>query len=231
MGWDDSDEDDWEKAGDAVITAASTKKGWSDEDVSSDEGEVRKQPIQLPPTEGSGKKKRSLKQILKEREEKEARRRAEIAALEEEEEELTPAEKKAREQEQIVAADLQNAEDLFADTRVTDKVADEDDPLHLTPTNPKDFKLYGDALVKHLTSLQKVQGYSLFLERLLKGVATDLSIDECNALMSVLKVQVNSKQQEQRKKDGKTKKSKKPSLMKAHDVTDDGTYNEYDDFM
>jgi len=126
---------------------------------------------------------------------------------------LTPEEKKAREQEQILASDLQNAEDLFASSALDDKNNDEEDPLYMKPTGPKDFKVHGEALIKHLTSLQHVKGFTIFWERVLKGVCADLSIDDVNSLSSVLKVLVNTKQQEQRKKDGVKKKSKRPALQ------------------
>lgn len=230
MGWDDSDEDDWEKA----ETPYKPKTEWDDEDASEEDTPVAVSAAKLPPTEGSGKKKRSLKQILKEREEKEAARRAEIEALEAADEEMTLEERKRREQEQILAADLQNAEDLFAETAVDDKKKKEGgvaDPLYMKPTGPKDFKVHGDALVTHLLSLQKVKGYGLFLERVVKGVGADLSVEDLNNLTSVLKVLINTKTQEQRKKDGK-KKSKRPTLQSAQNTIDDGSqYNEYDDFM
>jgi len=235
MGWDDSDEDDWESPSSAYGQQQQPKK-WSDEEDVEDEAPKEVSAKSLPPTEGSGKKKRSLKQILKEREEKEAARRAEIAALEQDDDdddELTKEEKRAREREQILEADLRNAEDLFSESTIDDKTKgrDDEDALYSKPTGPKEFKLYGDALVKHLIGLQKVKGFTVFLERVLRDVASELSIDDINSFSSVLKVLANSKQQEQRKKDGK-KKSKKPSLQAAQSKVDDGTsYDDYDMFM
>jgi len=234
MGWDDSD-DDWD------VDATSAYKehtGFTDEEEEEEEVPKQNPAVTAAKAPASTKpKKKTMKQVIAEKEAIEKEKQAERDAFQREaaaaEAKMTNEEKIARRKEQQLRSDLENAQDLFAATG--DEVEDEKPNYEFIPKTVTDFTAYSKLLTSHFKKFSNEKPYQTFVEEFVRALSQDMSIDDVKALSSVLTVQLNIKTQAQRAKDSSKgkKKNKKPSLKAAQQTTDDGSrYDEmYEDFM
>lgn len=236
MGWDDSD-DDWDSEDKNFQDVNREHTGFTDEEEEEEEPPKQAAEVAAAKAPVSNKpKKKTMKQIIAEREAKEREKEAERAAFQREvqeaEAEMTADEKKARRKAQQMQADLENAEDLFAAT----EISEEEKPDYAAhPKTVAEFTQYAKLLATHFKTLQGEKPYQTFVEEFVRLLTVDMDIDDCKALSTVCTVALNGKQQAQRAKDTSKskKKNKKPSLKSSMGATDDGSrYDDmYSDFL
>ncbi|XP_070543108.1 eukaryotic translation initiation factor 3 subunit J-like [Ptychodera flava] len=221
--WEGEDEDE------------DVKDSWdvdSEEEEKPEENNTEVKAIQV-------KKKRSVKDAIKEKEERERREREERAEREEEErrrlEEMTPEEKaaeeaaeKLRQQRIVEESDFELAKETFGVP---------DDPTRLTldsmnPSSKEEFDKYCKLLTDKLYKFDKSPHYVNFLENLFRDCCLGLEADDVKKLGTTLTVLASEKAKVNKAK-GKTKKKKGAQIKaaKKDELEDYSQYDEYDDFM
>ncbi|RPD59567.1 translation initiation factor eIF3 subunit [Lentinus tigrinus ALCF2SS1-7] len=244
--WEASDDDVPKAASSAPVPKKPVKSKWEGEDEEDDgpvsdweasseeeEEEKPKPAVVAPP-----KKKGTLKAKLAE---KEAEKKAKAAAEEldyDEDAVLDPREKARRDKERELAADLNNAADLFGATALGGTSSKELDWLiSAQPRTKEDFVEFSDKIIEYI--IKRHQGkplYATFLEHHVRELAMPLRDVEVRKVASVLTALSNEKQKEQRDKASGKKKPKtaaKPALAAAKPSSklDTNAYEEaLDDF-
>ncbi|KAI0696296.1 eukaryotic translation initiation factor 3 subunit J [Cerioporus squamosus] len=245
--WEASDDDVPKAAPSAPIPKKPVKSKWEGEDEedegpvsdweasSSEEEEEKPKPAApvAPP-----KKKGTLKAKLAEKEaEKKARAAAEDVDYDEDAV-LDPREKARRDKERELAADLNNAADLFGAAALGGTTSKELDWLvSAQPRTKDDFVEFSDNLIEYIIKRhQNKPLYAAFLEHHVRSLAMPLRDVEVRKVASALTALSNEKQKEQRDKSSGKKKPKtaaKPALAAAKPSSklDTNVYEEaLDDF-
>jgi len=208
MGWDDSDEDDWEnddKLDEKIAQVgqpASNKQVWSDEEEE-DEDEVPAAGGGLDDLLGGGsvtksdvkqpvKQKHLKKKMLNEKEEKEK-----VARLQEEEDEEDEdaIAKKLRLQELVEKEDFENAIDVFGMAGASKD-----------PVLPAEFEKLGEAIAARVCQHQASFHYVAMLKVLLKDSCANMEASDIKDVKDLLSKSYNAKTAAQAKLDGKKKK-------------------------
>ena len=183
--------------------------------------------------------------------EKEAAERAKLeAAIARNQED--PQEKRKREMQMQMAADLESARSLFGDAKLAEAVG-VDNPLHAVP-NPRtkqDFKELSDAISKAIVDAHGNKPlYPSFVEEMVRSLCVPLKHLDAKTVNSTLTALTSEKQKQEKEASGTGKKGKKgkPQLgtvgagaaksavtgrgyaadLEAHDVAMD---DEFDDFV
>ncbi|RHZ44657.1 hypothetical protein Glove_714g11 [Diversispora epigaea] len=234
--------------GPAPNISVSVNKKWVDEDLELDqvkEAWDEESSDEEAKTEDISKKKKvSVAQKIAEREQK---KKAEKKFDFEDDEELDLEEKKRREAQAILDADLENAEGLFQgltikDTRPKSKVttlANKEvvikgvvSPLDkINPQTNEEFDEFASLLSERIKKYEKNKFYPNFISGLVRELCVNLRDVEIRKITGTLTILANekSKDTQKTKKKGKTK----PSLAKDLDVIDtksyDDDYYDYDD--
>ncbi|KAG1672758.1 Eukaryotic translation initiation factor 3 subunit J [Nymphon striatum] len=183
------------------------------------------------------KKKRSMKELIAEKEEK---KRKEIALKKlkekEELEALTPEkmlEEKIRQQKLQEDSDLEMAKDAFG---ITDTNSTGSGIESMNPTSKEEFDEFGTLLSQKISPFSNSIYYSNFLEDLFRNVCANMDSEEIKKLGSALNILSSEKMKAQKaQKGGGKKKSKKGGVKLERDadyaVVDDYRGDEYDDFI
>ncbi|EMD33929.1 hypothetical protein CERSUDRAFT_117452 [Gelatoporia subvermispora B] len=205
----------------------------SDWEASSEEEDEKPAPAvaAAPP-----KKKGTLKQKLAE---KEAARAAREADGEYDEDAvLDPREKARRDKERELAADLNNAAELFGAAALGGTSSSELDALiSAQPRTKEDFVAFSDRIIQYIVQRHQDKPlYAAFVEHHVRELAAPLRDVEVRKAASALTTLANEKQKEQRDKTSGKKKPKaaaKPGLgaAKLSSKLDTNVYDEaLDDF-
>ncbi|RDX57105.1 translation initiation factor eIF3 subunit [Polyporus arcularius HHB13444] len=245
--WEASDDEVPKAAPSAPIPKKPVKSKWEGEDEeddgpvsdweassSEDEDEKPKPAAPVAPP----KKKGTLKAKLAEKE-AEKKARAAVGDLDYDEDAvLDPREKARRDKERELAADLNNAADLFGAAALGGTSSKELDWLiSAQPRTKEDFIEFSDNLIEYI--IKRHQGkplYAAFLEHHVRELAMPLRDVEVRKVASALTALSNEKQREQRDKSSGKKKPKttaKPALAAAKPSSklDTNVYEEaLDDF-
>ncbi|KAH9945054.1 translation initiation factor eIF3 subunit [Epithele typhae] len=244
--WEASDDDAPKAASSAPIPKKPVKSKWDGEDeeddgpvsdweASSDEEEDEKPRPAV--TAAPPKKKGTLKQKLAEKEALKAQQAADAAEYDEDAV-LDPREKARRDKERELAADLNNAADLFGATALGGTSSKELDSLiSAQPRTKEDFIQFSDMVIEYVIKRHQSKPlYATFLEHHTRALAEPLRDIEVRKVASGLTTLANEKQKEQRDKASGKKKPKattKPALAaaKPSGKMDTTLYNEVlDDF-
>jgi len=186
------------------------------------------------------KKKRAA--LLKEREEAAEASRLAALDLQNEDAALTPAQRKARDQAVVEAADFENAKDMFAlrsaaaaGAGTPNAASIDDHPRPVSDAEHEAFAALVAAKVATVLVPRRPSKYVGMLKAIVRAAAADLSADDVKELASVCNVLANEKLKERSKADkGKKKKPVKKSLQMERGDFDGGapSYDDgYDDFM
>lgn len=178
--------------------------------------------------------KKSKAERVAEKQSEHAAERAAKDAEDEEEEKLTPAERRARDQQRQIDADLNHAADLFGDVGIgagsgtSDRkkplsvVADPADPTRtidlsalplFAPTTKDGFTKLREVLVPLLTQNTKKGNYPLFIQEFARLLCKDMSSENVRKAASGLTTLANEKQKEE--KESQKKGTKKKAAPKA----------------
>ncbi|KAI0707199.1 translation initiation factor eIF3 subunit [Earliella scabrosa] len=244
--WEASDDDVPKPTSSAPIPKKPVRSKWEGEDEeddgpvsdweasSSSEEEEKPAPAAVAPP----KKKGTLKAKLAEKEAAKAAAAAAGDADYDEDAVLDPREKARRDKERELAADLNNAADLFGATALGGTSSKELDWLiSAQPRTKEDFVQFSDRLIEYI--IKRHQGkplYATFLEHHVRELAMPLRDVEVRKVASGLTTLANEKQKEQRDKAAGKKKPKtvaKPTLAAVKPSTrhDTNAYEEaLDDF-
>ncbi|KAI8819865.1 eukaryotic translation initiation factor 3 subunit J [Fimicolochytrium jonesii] len=249
--WENEDED----VGTPVISVAA-KGAWDDEDASDDdvkdawdasdeEGEKTAEQKSSSTSAAAPKKKKTLAQKIAERKEEEERKRAEFAqkqakstADDDEYPDETPEERKARLQQAVVEADLQNAKDLFGAVPAGQPAASNSKLETMNPTTKLDFDEYLKEVNEKFSTFESKAQYSYFVESLVRSLLVPLNLEDTRRISSSVTAMINEKQKAQKTVGGKKKARKKAALKSGPgaeggiDTTNyDDVYDDYEDFM
>ncbi|KAI8481395.1 Eukaryotic translation initiation factor 3 subunit J [Branchiostoma belcheri] len=217
--WEGEDEDD------------DVKDNWDDEDESD---EKKDQAEKGTGTAVQKKKKRTMQEIIREKEEKKKREMEERKAREEAAQKaMTPEElaaDKLRRQKLAEEGDLELAKDMFG---VTSETGGKIDRMH--PQTREDFEEFQKALVEKVCQYQGSIHFVTFLEELFRDCCLGLEADDVRRLGTTLTVLSNEKAKAAKAAKGGKKGKKQAASMKAVkkvDLEDYSTYgDEYDDFI
>ncbi|XP_074632580.1 eukaryotic translation initiation factor 3 subunit J-A-like isoform X2 [Acropora palmata] len=234
--WEGEDEDDND-----------VKENWDDEDEDDTKEKPEKTENETAPPQEKVKKRRTLKQVLKEKEEKankEALLTEQEKQLQKEEEvkSLTEEEQlaeKLKRQKLVEKSDLELAKQAFGVQDVSESKSIDG----MNPSTKEDFEELSKLIVGKLSNYQSSAEYLPFLETLFRDLCVSLDAEEIKRLGSA----INILSTEKLKATQKTKKSKKAtkkvtlagSSAKAgrrdnFDAFGGGNYDygdEFDDFM
>ncbi|KAI0775064.1 eukaryotic translation initiation factor 3 subunit J [Trametes elegans] len=246
--WEASDDEVPKPAPSAPIPKKPAKSKWEGEDEEDDEpvsdweaessDEEEEKPKAAPAPVAPPKKKGTLKAKLAE---KEAAKAAKAAAGEDEYDEdavLDPREKARRDKERELAADLNNAADLFGAAALGGTSSKELDWLiSAQPRTKEDFVEFSNQIIETIVRRHFDKPlYAAFLEHHVRALAMPLRDVEVRKVASGLTALSNEKQKEQRDKASGKKKPKaaaKPGLGAAKPASkvDTSVYDEaLDDF-
>ncbi|KAA8498537.1 Eukaryotic translation initiation factor 3 subunit J [Porphyridium purpureum] len=244
-----------------VLQPAAVKATWDEEDQESEEEVAAPAAASAPASahesavngsEAESSKPKSRKQLLEEkiklREAEEARKARDKAdALEKELEGLSVAERRARMQEMVEKADLENAKDLFMDAAPDDdEDADPDEPTldNIALKTSKDDEKFVKLLVEKISPLyhpRRPERYMNVLKSILREGTGELDADDVKDLASTCNVLANEKLKAKSAAQGKKKKTaKKTHIMVDRDDDPLGgpgsggrgvLGTDYDDFM
>ncbi|KAL7746726.1 Translation initiation factor 3 subunit J component [Sorochytrium milnesiophthora] len=231
----------------AAAAAAAVRSKWDDEDAEvsvkeswedSDEDSGAKKPAAGAAgtaATAASRKKKSLNQAIAERKAEEDRKRKELAEKRAQEEarrkaegDETPAQRRARQQREIEAADAKNIDDLFGNVAIRDedKPVVENPLTTLKPKTMEDFNNLTQALLSRFSEFESQALYVAFLESFCKSVCDKLKADDIRKISSSLNALFNEKQRAE-KEAGKKKKGTK---AKAQVRVEKGDEGEDDDF-
>ncbi|KAJ1880531.1 Translation initiation factor 3 subunit J component [Coemansia sp. RSA 486] len=152
------------------------------------------------------------------------------------EEEDDAVSKKIRDRQLQQAADLENAEELFAGLTIKDTGMNN----VLATINPKsqgDFDEFQKALVQRIQKAQNSRLYNQFLEKLIRELVEPLKDIEVRKISSTLISLANEKQRAAREASKPKKKNKKATIAAPPknkiDMADysNQAYDDFDDFM
>jgi translation initiation factor 3 subunit J len=151
-----------------------------------------------------------------------------------------PRDRREREREAELAADLEAAQELMSTTKLkapTNGV--ENDISSFRPKTKEEFDEFSKRLTEVITSVGHLPHYAMFVAGLVKAIAEPLGSDDVKKVSSGLTALGNEKLKAEKGSGGKAKKGKKPTLVvgaaksaapkfdtKAYDDDDD-----FDDFM
>ncbi|KAI0368019.1 translation initiation factor eIF3 subunit [Pilatotrama ljubarskyi] len=246
--WEASDEDVPKAATTAPIPKKPVRSKWEGEDEEDDgpvsdweaetSEEEEEKPKPAPAPVAPPKKKGTLKAKLAE---KEAAAKAAKAAADDDYDEdavLDPREKARRDKERELAADLNNAADLFGSVALGGTSSKELDWLiSAQPRTKEDFVEFSDRIIETIVKRHMDKPlYTAFLEHHVRALAMPLRDVEVRKVASGLTALSNEKQKEQREKASGKKKPKttaKPTLgaAKPSSKLDTSIYDEaLDDF-
>ncbi|KAF9902569.1 Translation initiation factor 3 subunit J component [Linnemannia zychae] len=241
---------DWEN--DDVIAAPviPAKKQWDDEDADSDdikedwdassESESEEEVKQAPAPKAKVTLAEKIAQRNAEAERKKEAAAAKAALVPERETEEEKFERRIREKNAIIEADIANAADLFSGVKVTDGVVTAASELETFKPKTKDqFNEYTTMLVNVIQKHEKQGLYVSFLEGLIRELAQGTRDVDVRKFASTLTTLANEKQKAAKDAlKSKKKGSNKPSLtatkvaattVDTRDYSND--YDEFDDFM
>ncbi|XP_031566450.1 eukaryotic translation initiation factor 3 subunit J-like [Actinia tenebrosa] len=227
--WEGEDEDDND-----------VKENWDDDE--DEEGKKKEETNESKTELPIKKKKRPLKEVLKEKEEKkkeEARLKAQLLKDMEEAKPMTPEEQiaeKLRQQKLQEESDLLLAVDTFGTTK--DEISTTNNLDSMNPKTLEEFTEYSKMLVDKLSKMESSALYVQFLDDMLRDLCASLDADDIKKLATTLNLLHSEKVKAQK---GKTKgkgKAKKVNLVGATKggKKDDMDYgldlgNEFDDFI
>ncbi|KAI0636070.1 eukaryotic translation initiation factor 3 subunit J [Trametes polyzona] len=243
-----SDDDAPKAASSAPIPKKPVKSKWEGEDEEDDgpvsdweaesSEEEEEKPKAAPAPVAPPKKKGTLKQKLAEKEAAKAARAAEEDDEYDEDAVLDPREKARRDKERELAADLNNAAELFGSVALGGTSSKELDWLiSAQPRTKEDFVEFSDRIIETIIKRHMDKPlYAAFIEHHARALAMPLRDVEVRKVASGLTALSNEKQKEQREKASGKKKPKataKPTLGAAKPSTkvDTKVYDEaLDDF-
>lgn len=219
--WDGEDEE--EEIKDSWEEFAEEEKD-DKENESKDESKVQT---------GKVKKKKTLKDIVTEKEEKKRQDLEKRKQLEEPASDLTPEEaieEKLRQQRLQEEAELELVKETFG-TENDVKYGLES----MNPTSKEDFDLFRKALVETISSHERSPCYVAFLDDFFRELCVNLEAEDLKKLGNTLHVLANEKVKAAKASSKGKKKKSKASLYvgKPGDYDYAGEYegNEFDDFM
>ncbi|XP_013783888.1 eukaryotic translation initiation factor 3 subunit J-like isoform X1 [Limulus polyphemus] len=216
--WEGEDEDD-------------VKENWEDEDEDDEvKDKEEKETESVKATQP--KKKKTINQILAEKEEKKLKKLEEKVKKEEEsKKQLSPEEiyaEKLKQREMQEKADLELAKDAFGEKEISQGVIDS-----MLPSTKEEFDEFRKALVTKISQVEKSTHYILFLDDLFRELTVNLEADDVKKLTSTLNAMANEKVKAQ--KVGKHKKKAKKASVNVGKGLDDLGYadyaDEYEDFI
>ncbi|KAH9902636.1 eukaryotic translation initiation factor 3 subunit J [Cubamyces lactineus] len=245
--WEASDDDVPKAASSAPIPKKPIKSKWEGEDEEDDgpvsdweaeSSEEEEKPKPAPAPVAPPKKKGTLKQKLAEKEAAKAAKATEDDDDYDEDAVLDPREKARRDKERELAADLNNAADLFGSVALGGTSSKELDWLiSAQPRTKDDFIEFSNQIIETIVKRHMEKPlYAAFLEHHVRALAMPLRDVEVRKVASGLTALSNEKQKEQREKASGKKKPKtaaKPSLgaAKPSSKLDTSVYEEaLDDF-
>ncbi|KAI0749698.1 eukaryotic translation initiation factor 3 subunit J [Daedaleopsis nitida] len=225
--WEDSDEDVPKPTSSAPVPKKPAKSKWEGEDEDEDgpvsdweasSSEEEDKPASAPVA--PPKKKGTLKAKLAEKEKEKAARAAAEDPDYDEDAVLDPREKARRDKERELAADLNNAAELFGATALGGTSSKELDWLiSAQPRTKDDFVEFSDKIIEYIIKRHQSKPlYATFLEHHVRELAMPLRDVEIRKVASGLTALSNEKQKEQRDKASGKKKPKtvaKPALAAA----------------
>jgi len=217
--WEGEDED------------ADVRDNWDEED---EEEESKTTENGDGKTATQTKKKRSLKEIIAEKEEKKRKELEERKKQEAEERPLSAAElaaEKLRQQKLQEESDLILAAEAFG-VAPPDPACGVIDSME--PSSKEDFDKFEEVLREKITKYEKSPHYVVFLENLYRQLAINLDAEDIKRLGSTLTALSNEKVKQQKGTKGKKKSKQKASLIVGKDTDDttvDVAYDDYDDFI
>ncbi|KAI0359707.1 translation initiation factor eIF3 subunit [Trametes cingulata] len=248
--WEASDDDVPKAATSAPIPKKPVRSKWEGEDEEDDgpvsdweaetsDEEEEEKPKAAPAPVAPPKKKGTLKAKLAEKEA--AAKAAKAAAGDDDYDEdavLDPREKARRDKERELAADLNNAADLFGSVALGGTSSKELDWLiSAQPRTKDDFVEFSNRIIETIVKRHMDKPlYTAFLEHHVRALAMPLRDVEVRKVASGLTALSNEKQKEQREKASGKKKPKtaaKPTLgaAKPSGKLDTSVYDEaLDDF-
>lgn len=218
--WEGEDEDE------------DVKDSW--EDIEEEKKDVEK-PAEVP--KAKPKLKKALNEKIEEREKK-AREEAEKNA-QESEEALTPEEKRAellRRQKLQEEADLRLAMETFGVTEVKPMCGID----AMNPDTDEEFEQFGIALSEKINQYNKHPTYPIFVEELIKSIASNLSsysLKKVRIMVDnlIIKKQKLEKGEKSKKNKGKGKAKLNVegdnTLLNENAYADYDNYDDYNDFM
>jgi translation initiation factor 3 subunit J len=251
---DDWEDDDWEAApaapvtapaaavarGGAVsgITAASVPDEWDDEDAGVEDEPSSISAAPRPPA--PMKQAKRLAQALKEKEALELEAaRARAIAREKNLAEMGEAARKLEMQKLVEEADLDNARDLFGSGGGAGAAADVPAGDNLDTMNPKSEEelakyatMLTDKCRKFNSDLRRTARYVTFVKEVMRGLTVDLGPDDAKELATNMNTLSNLKLEEYKKAKGGAKKkvSKKAAVRvdRGDDMLDSSYRDEFD---
>ncbi|KAI9268072.1 eukaryotic translation initiation factor 3 subunit J [Phascolomyces articulosus] len=238
---------DWEDEKDFEV-AVPKKSKWDDEDVEDDvkddweeesSDEEQKEEKKLPPV----RKKVPLAQKIAEKKAAEEERKKEIEAKKaairarEDETEEEAFERKQRERQLQIEADMNSATDLFSGASISKDKKPTGSIEDFKPKTRVEYNDYAKRLAEIILANSKSANYGAFLDTLVKEIAVPCKDMDIRKAASSLTAMANEKQR-QAKEATKSKKKGKPQLAAAgkSSALDDSSsyrdvYDDFDDFM
>ncbi|XP_074650139.1 eukaryotic translation initiation factor 3 subunit J-A-like [Tubulanus polymorphus] len=231
----DWDDEDFEPT--AIASQPTVTDKWEGEDSDDevkdnwdDDEDEKKQPEngESGPKAVQVKKKKSLKEILAEKEAQKKKTNEERKKQElESKRKLTPEEmleEKLRRQKLQEESDLQIAKDAFGVTEKSDKSGID----AMDPTSIEEFDAFETALKNKIIKYENSVCYVGFVDSLIRDITAGMDADDLKKITSSLNAIVNEKQKLLKAQKGKKKGKPLVKVDKAADYYGDDLGNEFD---